>query len=306
MGEEYNFVLKKAQRKYTKITVFLYGPTNSGKTMSGLYLAKGLSGDWSKIAVIDTEGNRASHYAFLGDYMVLELEAPYTPEKYLAAIDYLEENEGVETIIIDSFSHIWIGMGGMLDIVKSGASQNDFVNWKAVDQVTYRLVDKILKPKKHLICTARSKMKYELQKNDKGKLEPTRIGLQPQLRSGLEYEFIVGFSIDSQHQATCTKDTTFMFTDFKNTMLDSYHGEWLRKWADNIPKEEIVAGTSTQSELVEKICAEFKAVDDLITLDLRGKAYKTQIKGMSTIDMSTVMACYATRKQEILQKAARK
>ena len=47
--------LKKAERKKAKIRLGLSGPSGFGKTYSGLLIAKGLVGDWSKIALIDTE-----------------------------------------------------------------------------------------------------------------------------------------------------------------------------------------------------------------------------------------------------------
>ena len=46
--------IRKAQRKQAKIKLAMEGVSGSGKTMSALFLASGMT-DWSKIAVIDTE-----------------------------------------------------------------------------------------------------------------------------------------------------------------------------------------------------------------------------------------------------------
>lgn len=58
--------LKQAQRKQAKIKLALQGPSGSGKSMSSLLLASGMT-DWSKIAVIDTENHSADLYAHLGE-----------------------------------------------------------------------------------------------------------------------------------------------------------------------------------------------------------------------------------------------
>lgn len=82
------------------------GPSGSGKTMSALLVAFGLCGNWSKIAVIDTENHSAELYAHLGNYNVLPLSAPYTPKKYTEAIGICTE-AGMEVIIIDRLAHEW-------------------------------------------------------------------------------------------------------------------------------------------------------------------------------------------------------
>ncbi len=61
--------LQKSQRSKAKIKMALQGPSGSGKTMSALLLAQGLTnGDFSKVAVIDTENGSANLYAHLGGY----------------------------------------------------------------------------------------------------------------------------------------------------------------------------------------------------------------------------------------------
>lgn len=80
-------ILQTASRKRSKIKMGLQGPSGSGKTMSALLIAYGLCKDWSKIAVVDTENHSADLYAHLGEYKVLPLASPFTPEKYNQAID---------------------------------------------------------------------------------------------------------------------------------------------------------------------------------------------------------------------------
>ena len=61
--------LQKATRKQVKLRLGMSGASGFGKTYSALLLAHGMIGDWSKIAVIDTENGSAELYADLGDYL---------------------------------------------------------------------------------------------------------------------------------------------------------------------------------------------------------------------------------------------
>ena len=89
--------IQVAQKKKVKLKVGMSGASGFGKTYSALLLAFGamkelhpnLSDDecWSKIVVIDTENESASLYADLGPYNVINLEPPYSPERYIEAID---------------------------------------------------------------------------------------------------------------------------------------------------------------------------------------------------------------------------
>ena len=117
--------LRQSERKKAKIKMALQGSAGSGKTYSSLLLALGLTnGDFSKIAIIDTENGSADLYAHLGNYYVLTLTSPFTPGNYIKAIDVCEK-AGIEVIILDSISHCW---DYLLDYHSSLAG-NSFTNW---------------------------------------------------------------------------------------------------------------------------------------------------------------------------------
>ena len=92
--------------------IAIVGPSGSGKTFSALLCAFGLTNDWSKIAVIDTENHSADLYSHLGNYSVLNLSKPFSPERYVEAIDVCEK-AGMKVIIIDSITQEWDGQGGI-------------------------------------------------------------------------------------------------------------------------------------------------------------------------------------------------
>lgn len=79
--------LRKSNRSQARIRMALQGPSGSGKTYSALLLAYGMCKDWNRIAVIDTENNSADLYSHLGNYNVLNLSPPFTPEGYVEAIN---------------------------------------------------------------------------------------------------------------------------------------------------------------------------------------------------------------------------
>src|SRR3990167_8765852 len=103
---------RKAERRKARLRLGIVGPAGSGKSFGALMLAKGLGG---RTAVIDTEAGSGDLYATTFDYDIMQITAPFTPEKYLAAIKAAEA-AGYDTIVLDSISHLWSGDGGLLDI----------------------------------------------------------------------------------------------------------------------------------------------------------------------------------------------
>lgn len=227
------FVIRRAERKKAKLRLALMGTSGSGKTYSALQLAFGLGG---KIGFIDTEHGSGELYAHLGEYDVLQLEAPYTVEKYRNAIKAFEDAGCYSTIIIDSLSHAWAGEGGLLDkqgqLESSGRFKNSFATWREITPDHNKLVEELLNSPCHIIGTMRSKTEYALEQNDKGKTVPRKIGLAPVQRDGLEYEFTVVLDINQEnHVANATKDRTGMF-DRNPVLISTKTGEQLKDWLE--------------------------------------------------------------------------
>lgn len=212
-------MFEKVVRAKSKARIALIGPSGAGKTLSALYLAYGITGDWSKIALIDTEHERGRFYAERDDlqtgaYLYESLTPPYSPEKYISLVKGAEEIVGENgVIIVDSFSHAWDNEGGVLDIKSEIAKQkgkNDYTAWDEAGKVQNNLVNTILSTKCHTLITMRTKMAYAMEINDRGKNVPVKIGLAPVQRENTEYEFDICFQISQQHIASISKDTTFL------------------------------------------------------------------------------------------------
>ena len=181
---------EKAKRSKCKIKVSIAGASGSGKTYSALCVAKGMVSNLNKVAVIDTENGSSHLYSHLGDFSVLTLGAPYSPEAYIMAINEAIKN-GYECIIIDSLSHEWQGPGGIIDI-HGQMEGNSFTNWNKVTPRHNALIQKIVNAPVHVIATLRSKTEYVMQQKN-GKSVPEKMGLKSVQRDDCEYEFTVAF-----------------------------------------------------------------------------------------------------------------
>jgi predicted outer membrane protein len=177
-------------------------------------MSYGITGDWEKVGMIDTENGSGDLYAHLGDYSVVPLTAPFTPDKYIQAIKLFEDN-GFEVIVIDSLTHAWAGEGGILDLQSATAaasrSGNSYTAWREVTPKHNALVNAILQSKCHIIATMRAKTEYVQEKNEQGKTEIKKVGLAPIQRDGMEYEFTVMLDLSLNHTASASKDRTSLF-----------------------------------------------------------------------------------------------
>jgi hypothetical protein len=67
------------------------------------------------------------------------------------------------------------------------------------------MVESILASKCHVVVTMRSKMEYVLEPDEKGKMVPRKVGMEPIQRAGLEYEFDLVCDMDLSHLLTVSK-----------------------------------------------------------------------------------------------------
>lgn len=220
--------LQTAQRKRAKIKMAIQSPSGGGKSFSSLLIAKGLTnGDFSKVAVIDSENGSSNLYAHLGEYNVLPISPPYTPEKYIEAITVCE-NAGMEVIILDSISHAW---DELLDF-HSKLAGNSFTNWNKVTPRQKAFVDKILHCNAHIIATMRTKQDYVIQQND-NKFKVEKVGLKSVQRDGMDYEFTLVFDIDINHFASSSKDRTGLFSNVPDFKISSETGKKILDWCNS-------------------------------------------------------------------------
>jgi hypothetical protein len=207
-----DFVFAPATKEQEKARIALEGPSGSGKTWTALSIAQGLG---QRTAVIDTERGSASKYAsdFAFDVCKLYTFDPRDLVKVLAAA----AAAGYDTAIVDSFSHFWMGAGGMLEQVdafaKRSNSGNSFAAWKDARPMERDMIDSLLAFPGHVIVTMRTKSEWVITENDRGRKEPKKIGLKAEQRDGIEYEFDVVGTLDLDHNLVVSKSRISILAD---------------------------------------------------------------------------------------------
>lgn len=223
--------LKQSQRQQVKLRLGLSGASGFGKTKSALLLAYGMTQDWSKIAVIDTENSSASLYSDLGNYNVLDLQAPYSPERYIQAIELCEKS-GISVVILDSVSHEWNGTGGCLDIHEKLGGR--FQDWANVTPRHQAFINKILQSSCHIITTTRRKIDYSLDVGSNGKTQVVKHGTKEITRDGFEYELTINFElINENHLAKASKDRTGLFMNKPEFVITTDTGKMILDWCNS-------------------------------------------------------------------------
>lgn len=278
-------------RKKSKLRLALTGVSGAGKTLSALYIAYGITGDWNKVVLIDTEHERARFYADRSDlgtgtFLYASLTPPYSPDRYkefVKSAAMIVGEDGV--VIVDSLSHAWNNEGGVLEIkdrIASQAGKNSYTAWNEAGREQSSLINEILSVPCHTIVTMRSKMDYILEENDRGKKTPVKVGLAPVQRDDTEYEFDIVLDISRDHIATASKDTTFL--DKYGAVITPELGARLKAWLDDGVEPDKCA-----------VCGKLiQPTAKLSVYDLVEKTTKQYGKKM----------CYACTKERMKQDAA--
>ena len=182
---------------------------------------------------MDSENGSASLYTHLCDFDVLELQAPYTPERFIEGIKAAEE-AGYDVLIIDSITHEWSGPGGCLEINEKLAQAKYKGNtWSAWNETTprhRRLLDTIISSSMHIITTLRSKTETVQGEGKK----VFKLGMKSEQRDGFEYELSVVLDIThGEHAAIASKDRTGLFTGRDPEPITDATGKALLAWLNS-------------------------------------------------------------------------
>mgnify|MGYP001182403568 FL=1 len=220
----------KAQRKESKLRLALTGASGSGKTYSALMLAMGLGGS---IAVADTERGSAALYSHLFDFDTVEIEPPYQIKKWIDIFDSAVESN-YNVLILDSITPLWSGEGGLLEMkeqLSKHSGKNSFTAWADVTPLYNKFVERMLNANIHIIATIRAKAEYAME-TDGGRTVVKKIGLGPQFRDGIDYEFTTVFDIASDHSALVSKDRSGLFDAKTPFVIGKETGQKIGKWLE--------------------------------------------------------------------------
>lgn len=262
---------KPAVRGPTPLLFGLIGPSGSGKTFSALRLATGIQRvTGGEIYLIDTEANRALHYAERFAFRHVPFKAPFSPLDYLDAIRHCER-KGARIVIVDSMSHEHEGPGGVLEwhsrevtrIAAAWKTSEDKANipaWNEPKQARRLLINSILQTTINFLFCYRAKEKV---RPGGGKVE--QLGWMPIAGEEFVYE-LAGKALlmpgangvptwNPQHDGEkmmvkLPEQFRSIFTGQAAKQLDEDTGEQLARWAagsSNPFADEYAACTTQQA-----------------------------------------------------------
>lgn len=244
-----SYTFRRAVREKVPLIIGLSGGTGSGKTFSAMRLAKGMA-QGKPFCVIDTENGRASHYADQFTFDVLDLRAPFSPDRYAEAIKAADQ-AGYPVVVVDSMSHVWAGDGGVLDWQESELDRmagNDYGKREACKMAAWikpkmahkHMMSTLLQVKAHILLCFRAEEKIEMVKVN-GRMEVRKKeslvgkdGWVPICEKSVPFECTCSFMLLASNpgipQPIKLQEQHKPF--FKPTApIDEYAGEQLAKWA---------------------------------------------------------------------------
>lgn len=229
----------KAVRKASPMLISVSGVSGSGKTYGSLLLAAGIAGPSGRVGFIDTENGRGSMYAdepgimaaLPNGYEIAQLDAPYSPDRYIEAIEAAEK-AGMNVLVIDSATHEWEGIGGCAEIAET-KKMRGMPNWSLAKMLHKRFMNHCLSTNMHLIFCLRAREKTRIVKNAAtGKEEFVNDGVQPICEKNFVFEQTVSLMVDEKtHFATPVKVPKPLVNLFPGAkMLTKEDGERIRQW----------------------------------------------------------------------------
>lgn len=302
-------MFQKASKKKAKLRLALTGATGAGKTFSALLLARKLG---KRVALIDSERGSASLYADRFDFDTVDL-VDHSIDTYKRAIR-AAATAGYDVLVIDSMSHEWMGKGGALETVDRLGGGNKFTNgWGQVTPMHTGFLDEVLSYPGHVVATMRSKMEYELVKDEKtGKIVPKKVGLAPVQRDGVTYEMSVVLDLHTDGTLHVDKTRCSALDEMKSALRREdieKVGDLLLAWLNDgaepppeAPKPEQpkpAAAPAANPEAAAALTERIKAAGTLVEL----AKLAPEVAKLAEADKAVMRPLYGAR-QDALKKAA--
>ncbi|WP_308346426.1 AAA family ATPase [Streptomyces sp. ISL-66] len=193
---------RPASKVGRKARLSIQGLSGAGKTWTGLSICHGLS-EGATFAVVDTEAGAsnlyAGHQGIRFDTVSMDR---YDPRDLARVLDSAAQ-AGYPTVFVDSLSHFWKGTDGTLAQVERASSKyggNKFAGWKDGTPIQNDMVAAILAYPGHVVCSMRSYTEWVLEGG-----KPQQVGMRPEQRKGIEYEFDVAVAMDIDNRLEVLK-----------------------------------------------------------------------------------------------------
>ena len=240
-------------RGESKVLLAFSGTSGTGKTLSALYVARGMVSKPSEIGFLDTENGRGSFYSdkLDGQFLYANLNPPFSPDRYGKAIKEFQET-GVKVLVIDSVSHEWEGIGGCEDIANSpraDGSERKIADWKrSKNEHRTRFMNSLMYADMHIICCVRAREKTDFKDINK----PVSLGIQPVCEKNFLFEMMASimFSNEGKNQ-TWIKVPDYLKEAFGtgNAYLGQETGRKIIEWVRLGEKENPIV-TKSRGEII--------------------------------------------------------
>lgn len=195
--------LKAAHRQALPLKLALFGPSKSGKTLTGLKIIRGVLGEGVPFAVIDTENRGTEEYQGdpdVGEFDIAALHTNFAADRFVKLLTDVI-GFGYTGVLVDGISPLWEGPGGIQAVADANNSGNKkFGGWDVANAEHQKVLRAIVECPVHLICTMRSKTAYVVGEDGKTR----KVGLKPVQRDGIEYEFRLLGEMDSENNVKIT------------------------------------------------------------------------------------------------------
>lgn len=293
------FHFKPAKREGTRLVIGMVGGTGSGKTYTALELAVGLARGGS-IDVLDTENNRAKHYADQFAFKHCDFQPPFSPDRYAEAIGDSDKNPP-SVLVIDSGSHSHIGQGGILEMhdaawQKMGGGEGvKMLAWAKPKQANRNMIQAMLRAKSHVIMCLRAEHKVTIGEDDLGKMTVGDATWQPVCEKHLPFELTLMLIFDPKNPGApiaggkIQKQHEHLFP--LGQLVTRKAGEGLAEWA---------RGASGEDGALQKVIEDIRAASAMEELEVIGKQIADI--GLSQYDRGMVVSAYTLRRNQLGKK----
>lgn len=227
----------KAERAGARMVFNFAGISGSGKTRTAIEFAYGLANyDVSKIGFLDTENGRGRLYSEVLETHATHptterwwyggLYAPFSAQRYIDAILEMQAI-GIEVLIIDSYSHLWEGTGGISQVADTHPKK-----WAEAKRQHKAFVEQALQCNMHVILSVRAREQMDM----KDPRNPKPLGIQPIWEKNLPYEMTTSLMMwdegQSQDVLKCSPAALRPFLARGKGYITSEDGAAVRAWID--------------------------------------------------------------------------
>lgn len=153
---------RRSKDRPANIRLALAGPSQSGKTFSAMLLASGLTPPGEGFLMLDTEDTRGLHYTDQFEFEHQTLTEPFHPDKFVDGVTQAAER-GFRTVLIDSFSHEWMGVGGILEMAarEEAAGKKRGGQWKEPKRIHHQAFHRLTQTPINIVFCYRAVEKWD-------------------------------------------------------------------------------------------------------------------------------------------------